>query len=186
MCCFGVLHLYRIKELARHEGLAPGAHRFDTRAGFLIGLIAGATVASITGVGIDMVLYTVLVLLCQADLKIAIPSSVIIMAWTSLIGIATKSLAGGIEPGVFGNWLAAAPIVAIGAPIGSIIVDKVGRAPTLLFVSFLCIGQFVWTITNEWARLGIAGLTVSLAGVLLFNLAFEWLHTKGNRLGRRS
>jgi len=185
-CSFGVLHLYRIKELARHEGLAPGAHRFDTRAGFLIGLIAGATVASITGVGIDMVLYTVLVLLCQADLKIAIPSSVIIMAWTSLIGIATKSLAGGIEPGVFGNWLAAAPIVAIGAPIGSIIVDKVGRAPTLLFVSFLCIGQFVWTITNEWARLGIAGLTVSLAGVLLFNLAFEWLHTKGNRLGRRS
>lgn len=62
---------------------------------------------------------------------------------------------------------------------------KVGRAPTLLLVSILCVGQFVWTITDEWARLGIAGLTAALAGVLLFNLAFEWLHQKGNLLNRR-
>ncbi|MEP2776578.1 MAG: sulfite exporter TauE/SafE family protein [Luteolibacter sp.] len=184
-CSFGVLHLYRLKELARHEGLAPGAHRFDRNAGLLIGLFAGVTVAAITGVGIDMVLYAVLVLLCQADLKIAIPSSVIIMAWTSLVGIATKTLFGGVQPGVFENWLAAAPVVALGAPLGAFIVDKVGRAPTLLLVSVLCIGQFAWTMTDEWARLGLTGLAASLGGVLLFNLAFEWLHRKGNHLDRR-
>jgi hypothetical protein len=99
-CSFGVLHLYRLKELGQHEGLAPGAHRFDRNAGLAIGLLAGATVAAFTGVGIDMVLYAVLVLLCQADLKIAIPSSVIIMAWTSLIGVAVKNLTHEVQPGV--------------------------------------------------------------------------------------
>lgn len=184
-CSFGVLHLYRLKELSRHEGLAPGAHRFDRNAGFLIGLFAGATVASITGVGIDMVLYAVLVLLCQADLKIAIPSSVIIMAFTSLVGIAVKNLTQTVQPGVYENWLAAAPVVALGAPLGAFVVDKVGRAPTLLFVSILCVGQFVWTMTDEWARLGIAGLACALGGVLVFNLGFEWLHRKGERGDRR-
>lgn len=184
-CSFGVLHLHRLRELARHEGLAPGAHRFDRTAGLLTGLLAGATVAAITGVGIDMVLYAVLVLLCQADLKIAIPTSILIMAFTSLIGLATKNLTTGLQPGVFGNWLAAAPVVALGAPLGAFIVDKVGRTSTLLLVSILCIAQFAWTITEEWPRLGITGLAAALAGVLIFNLAFEILFRKGNRLARR-
>ena len=184
-CSFGVLHLYRLKELSRHEGLAPGAHRFDRNAGFLVGLLAGASVASITGVGIDMVLDAVLVLLCQADLKIAIPSSVIIMAFTSLVGITVKNLTQTVQPGVFENWLAAAPVVALGAPLGAFVVAKVGRAPTLLFVSILCVGQFFWTMTDEWARLGLSGLACALGGVLVFNLGFEWLHRKGERVNRR-
>ena len=184
-CSFGVLHLYRLKELSRHEGLAPGAHRFDRNAGFLVGLFAGATVAAITGVGIDMVLYAVLVLLCQADLKIAIPSSVIIMAFTSLVGVAVKTITHTMQPAVFENWLAAAPIVALGAPLGAFVVDKVGRAPTLFFVSLLCIGQFAWTMTDEWARLGLVGLACALGSVLLFNIGFEWLHQKGERSDRR-
>ncbi|WP_193212535.1 sulfite exporter TauE/SafE family protein [Luteolibacter marinus] len=184
-CSFGVLHLYRLREISRHEGLAPGAHRFDRNAGFLVGLLAGATAAAVTGVGIDMVLYAVLVLLCQADLKIAIPTSVVIMAFTSLVGIATKGLTHTIQPGVFGNWLAAAPVVILGAPLGAFIVDKIGRAPTLMFVSILCIGQFAWTMRNEWLQLGVSGLAWSLGGVLLFNLGFEWLHRIGGHFDRR-
>ncbi len=184
-CSFGVLHLYRLNELTRHEGMAPGAHRFDRIAGLLVGFLAGATVSSITGVGIDMVIYAVLVLLCQADLKIAIPTSVIIMAFTSLVGIATKSITNTVNPEVFGNWLAAAPVVAIGAPLGAFIVDKIGRKLTLLLVSILCIAQFFFTIHSEWATLGIQGLLLALLGVLLFNLGFEWLHRKGEKFDRR-
>ena len=145
-CSFGVLHLYRLKEIVRHEGLAPGAHRFDRNAGFLVGLVAGATVSSITGVGVDMVLYAVLVLLCQADLRIAIPTSVIIMTFTSLFGLAAKTLFGSLQPGVFENWLAAAPVVVLGAPLGAFIVNRIGRTSTLLVVSILCVGQFLWTL----------------------------------------
>lgn len=184
-CSFGVLHLYRLNEIVSHEGLAPGAHRFDRNAGFLVGLLAGATVSSVTGVGIDMVLYAVLVLLCQADLKIAIPTSVIIMTFTSLVGIAIKEMMGTIQPGVYENWLAAAPVVALGAPLGAFIVHRVGRTSTLLVVSLLCVGQFFWTLQNEWARLGWLGACGAILGVVLFNLGFEWLHRVGGRFDRR-
>ena len=185
-CSFGVLHLYRLKEIVQHEGLAPGAHRFDRNVGFMVGLLAGATVSSITGVGVDMVLYAVLVLLCQADLKIAIPTSVIIMALTSLIGLTTKTLFGSLQPGVFENWLAAAPVVILGAPLGAFIVSRIGRKPTLMIVSILCVGQFLWTLQNERAALGVMGATIALAGVLLVNLGFEYLHRVGGRFDRRN
>ena len=185
-CSFGVLHMYRLKEIVRHEGLAPGAHRFDRNAGFMVGLLAGAAVSSITGVGVDMVLYAVLVLLCQADLKIAIPTSVIIMTFTSLFGLATKTLFGSLQPSVFENWLAAAPVVILGAPLGAFIVNRIGRTSTLLVVSILCVGQFLWTLQNEWAALGVLGAGIALAGVLIFNLGFEYLHRVGGRFDRRN
>ena len=133
-----------------------------------------------------MVLYAVLVLLCQADLKIAIPTSVIIMTFTSLFGLATKTLFGSLQPGVFENWLAAAPVVILGAPLGAFIVNRIGRTSILLVVSTLCVGQFFWTLQNEWAALGLAGAGIALAGVFIFNLGFEYLHRVGGRFDRRN
>jgi uncharacterized membrane protein YfcA len=183
---FGVLHLFRLREFARHDGLAPSAHRFDRVAGLLTGLLAGATVAAVTGVGIDMAIYCVLVLLCQADLKIAIPTSVILMAVTSLIGVATKlTVGGGLQPGVFENWLAAAPVVVVGAPLGAFVVGRIGRTPTLFFVSVLCIGQFGWAMVDGWSALGIAGVAVSLFGVGMLVALLGWLHAIGGRWNRR-
>jgi uncharacterized protein len=183
---FGVLHLYRTNQICANIGETPAAHEFDRKAGLLVGLGAGATVASITGVGIDMVLYSVMVLLMRTDLKSAIPSTVIIMAFTSLVGIATKNLVTGVEPGVFENWLAAAPVVILGAPLGAFIVDRIGRKSTLIVVSLLCIGQFVWTMHEESASLGWTGIGVALLAVALMNVGFGWLWRVGDRLERRS
>lgn len=182
---FGVLHFYRIREITGHHGIIPTQLRFDTTMGLSVGFLCGLTVASITGVGIDMVLYVVLVLVCHADLRIAIPTSVIVMAFTSVVGIVTKFLLGDIQPGVYDNWLVAAPIVALGAPLGAFIVNRIGRESTLIVVSGLCIAQFVWTLYNEWDQLRGWGLAVALLGVLLFNLIFQELHRLGDRLERR-
>ena len=176
---FGLLHLYRIGEIAGHVGMTEFDERWDFRVGLWLGLISGATVAAVTGVGIDMVLYALLVLLCRADLKIAIPTSVVIMAFTSVLGIAVKSVSTGVQPGVFENWLAAAPVVALGAPLGAFIVGLIGRKPTLLFVAVLCVGQFVWTCYAERARLGGLGILLALAAVGLCLLGFERLRAWG-------
>jgi uncharacterized membrane protein YfcA len=181
---FGVLHLYRTREFAAAEGLAPINRAFDWRAGFGVGLFAGLTMVSITGVGIDMMIYAVLVLLRRADLKIAIPTSVVIMAFNSVLGVLTKNLTTGLMPGVYENWLAAAPIVALGAPLGVFVVHLIGRAPTLYFVSVLCIGQFFWTMQDEWEHIGVRGLIFAVLGVAVFNLAFEALYRFGRRKKR--
>lgn len=183
---FGVLHFRRMNDICSNEGETPAAHKFDRDVGFIVGFFSGLTVAAITGVGIDMVLYAAMVLLMRADLKVAIPSSVIIMAFTSVVGIAFKNLFTGVQPGVFENWIAAAPIVALGAPLGAFIVDRIGRKPTLWVVAVLCIIQFVWTMKEESATLGILGIGISLAAVALMNVGFEGLWRLGDKLERRS
>jgi uncharacterized protein len=183
---FGVLHLFRIGEISSHVGMTSPGERWDFRVGLIVGAISGATVAAVTGVGIDMALYAALVLLCRADLKIAIPTSVLIMAFTSVVGIAFKAAFTGVQPGVYEQWLAAAPVVALGAPLGAVVVNLVGRRPTLLFVSVLCVGQFVWTCHAERAALGPVGIGLAVCAVLLALWGFERLRTWGHMLGHEA
>jgi uncharacterized membrane protein YfcA len=185
LCSFGLLHLRRINEITGYHGITPTDPGFDNRAGFIVGLLGSLTVASITGVGVDMMIYMVLVLLCHADLKIAIPTSVVLMAFTSLVGISVKLLLGSVQPGTFENWLAAAPVVALGAPLGALVVNRIGRRPTLLLVSLLCVGQFAWTLLHERSSLTPWNLSATVLGVVLFLLAFHDLYQRGNQLARR-
>jgi uncharacterized protein len=176
---FGVLHLYRLNEISSHDGMTEFDERWDFRVGLLIGVFSAATVVAVTGVGIDMVLYAALVLLCRADLKIAIPTSVVIMGFNSAFGILVKNFSTGLQPDVYENWLAAAPIVALGAPLGVYVVTLVGRKPTLMFVAVLCVGQFIWTCSMERRELGVIGLIAALAAVGLCLLGFEKLRAWG-------
>jgi uncharacterized membrane protein YfcA len=183
---FGVLHLYRTRHICANVGETPAAHRFDRNVGFGVGLLGGALVASITGVGIDMILYAVMVLLMRADLKVAIPSSIIIMAFTSFIAISIKMALGTVHPDVFGNWLSAAPVVALGAPLGVLIVALIGRRITLFVVAVLCIGQFGWTMQQGYSEVGLVVVACSVLAVALFIAGFEWMWKIGDRLARRS
>ena len=184
-CSFGLLHLRRMKEITSYVGMTPHDVAFDHKVGFIVGFLGSLTVASITGVGVDMTIYMVLVLWCHADLKIAIPTSVVLMAFTSVVGIITKLLLGSIQPGTFENWLAAAPIVAIGAPFGVMVVNLIGRRPTLLIVSVLCVLQFFWTLVHEKQSLTAWNLGATLLGLVLFLLVFQEMYRHGYRLARR-
>ncbi|WP_020209904.1 sulfite exporter TauE/SafE family protein [Gilvimarinus chinensis] len=179
---FGLLHLYRIGEIASHTGMTDFDETWDLKVGFSLGLTASALAVAVTGVGIDMVIYAALVLLCRADLKIAIPTSVVIMAFNSVYGVILKSATDSWQPGVYDNWLAAAPVVALGAPLGVFIVDLIGRKPTLLVVATLCVGQFIWTCFAEQEALGVWGIGAAIAAVLLCLAGFEKLRSWGIKL----
>lgn len=176
---FGILHLYRLSEITGHDHAGDPNCPLDFRVGLLLGAVAGISAVAVTGVGVDMVIYAALVLLSRVDLKVAIPTSVVIMAFASVIGVLVKTLAGDWQPQVFGNWLAAAPVVALGAPLGVYVVSLIGRRPTLLVVSTLCVVQFVWTCLAERATLGAAGTGVALVAVVACLAGFEWLRQLG-------
>ncbi len=127
-----------------------------------------------------MLLYMVLVMLFRADAKIAIPTSVIAMASLSLVGVATHAVLDGMHPEVYPNWLAAAPVVVLGAPLGAWVVQRLPRAPTLWLVSALCVSQFVWTCVQE--RVSATTLAVAVASVGAVVLIFQGLYRRGRRL----
>ena len=181
---FGILHLYRLREITGHDHAGDPRCPKDFRVGLMLGAISGFAAVSVTGVGIDMVIYAALVLLSRVDLKVAIPTSVVIMAFSSVVGVVVKSVAGDWQPGVLGNWLAAAPVVALGAPLGVFVVGLIGRKPTLLVVALLCIVQLVWTCISERATLGVAGTAVALVSVLVCLAGFEALRLLGLRRER--
>ncbi|WP_226704942.1 sulfite exporter TauE/SafE family protein [Microbulbifer elongatus] len=182
---FGILHLYRLREITGHDHAGDPRCPADFRVGLVLGGVSGFAAVSVTGVGIDMVIYAALVLLSRVDLKVAIPTSVVIMAFSSVVGVAVKSVTGDWQPGVLGNWLAAAPVVALGAPLGVFVVGLIGRKPTLLVVALLCIVQLVWTCVSERATLGVLGTVAAAVAVLVCLGGFEALRSLGLRRERR-
>ena len=178
-CSFGVMHLVKMKEILRAEGITRTTTGFDREIGLAVGL-AGGLLAAIVGVGVDMVLYAVLVLLYRADLKIAIPTSVIAMAYASLVGVASHGAMGSLNPAIFGHWIAAAPVVAIGAPFGALVVHYLPRKPTLVLVSGLCIIQYAWMLAQT--RPAGSALVFAVGGLVIFNGVFHLLYTTGRRL----
>ncbi len=181
---FGIIHWLKIGEIVRPEGPRVPHDKLDRPLGLFVGL-SGGVLASLTGVGIDMMIYALLVLFYRCDLKVAIPTSVVLMAFTSVIGIATNLGLSAIAPqsysidiAVLWNWLAAAPVVALGAPLGAIVVERLPRAPTLLIVSTLCVAQFVWTLLDQ----GVTGwpLALTLGGLRAISVLFLYLFHLGH------
>ncbi len=176
---FGIVHYVRWREIEDLDGFGVHTPARDLALGLAIG-VTGGLVTAVTGVGVNMLLYMVLVMLFRSDAKIAIPTSVIAMAALSLVGVATHTMLGGLQPEVGSNWLAAAPVAALGAPFGAWMVQRLPRAPTLWLVSALCVVQFVWTCVQE--RITGTALAVAVAGVAAVVLIFQGLYRRGRRL----
>lgn len=182
---FGILVFHRLSELLASNCTPKRSAIVDPAAGIIIGLLGGLS-AGLTGVGTDMIAFTTLVLLYRADMRIAIPTALLLMAWNSLLGTLVSASLGMLGSAEFHNWLAAAPIVIIGAPLGALCVHFVPRKLTLLLISAICIMQLIYVLYRvagpsptglDWKLFAVVGTVI-----LAFNLLFQLLHTLGKRL----
>lgn len=172
---FGLIHLHRLNEFSLYQGYNKLPGQAEYVWGFVTGCISSAIITSTSGVGIDMAVYSFLVIAMRTDLKIAIPTSVVIMALMSVYGISLRLLEGGIEEEVFYNWMAAAPIVIFGAPLGAVAIERLGRKPTLMVVAFLCVAQFVWTCIDQFHSLRWWGCFLAVVCVIGLTIGLEAL-----------
>jgi len=173
---FAILTLAKNREFCSLNTVPKIDSGAAMKLGLLVGVAGGITTALI-GVGIEMLLYTTLVLLFRSDLKVAVPTAVSAMAIASVLGTALHIAMGDIAPEVFYTWMACGPIVVFGAPFGAFLVSVIPRVRTLYFVSALCVVQFVWTLQQvapgpkEWALVGCA-MAVAVIG-------FYWTYRVG-------
>jgi uncharacterized membrane protein YfcA len=172
---FGLLTLSKNPEICGLKGKGPADPAVAVRVGLAAGLIGG-TIASMIGVGVEMAVYTVMVLLFRSDLKIAIPTAVSAAALASIEGALLHAYLGDVDHETLYNWLAASPIVIFGAPIGTYLVSIIPRTKTLYFVSFLCVLQFVWTLyqtahsSQEWWFVGASMVLAVTVLVTLYRM----------------
>ena len=87
--------------------------------------VVGGVVSGLVGSGIDMICFSVLVLLFRISESIATPTSVILMAVNSVFGVLLHIFVfAGINEQVQAYWLAAVPVVVIGAPLGAFFCSR--------------------------------------------------------------
>jgi len=134
-------------------------------AGFAGGIFSG-----LVGNGIDIITFSVLVLWLRLDEKIATPTSVVLMAINSMVGLLIHSqLTGDFSGMVVDWWLAAVPVVVVGAPLGALACCYMNRHTVAAVLIGLVALEFItslWLIpmtTSLWLLSGL--VLVLLAGV---------------------
>lgn len=130
------------------------------RGAVLLVALAGCGAVALVGAGLDLVLFIALVVLFRCDLRVAVPSSVVVMAYGSVLGTATQLSLGRLDPAVLDYWVAAAPVVAIGAPVGVLALRLIPRLQGLRLVAGLCVLQFAWGAHS--GGIGAAGIAAAL------------------------
>lgn len=111
-------------------------------AGFL-----GGVVSALVGTGENSVAFMVMVLLFRINEKIATPTAVILMTMATIPGFLVHLLwLRDFSPAVMGYWLAAIPVVAVGAPLGAVICSYMNRRSIVNLLLFLIALEFVSTV----------------------------------------
>ena len=180
---FGLLHLRHLNEIATQSSMTAQSDRWSFAAGASVGGLASCTIVATTGVGIDMFVYLLLVLLYRADLRVAVPTAVIAMAYASVVGVVFTASTTGLAAGTVDNFLAAVPVIVIGTPIGAYVVSRIGRKPPLFAVAVLCVLQFAWIAFVERSALGLGGLVAALGATGALLLGFEWVFVRSRARG---
>ena len=147
----------------------------------------GGIVTSLTGSGLDIVTFSLLCLLYGVSEKVATPTSVVLMAWNSIVGFALHlSLLSAPADGVpywHGDfhleardfWLVSIPVVVLGAPAGARFIRNKSRTfvATLLYAAIVLQFAAAWFVLRPEGWLaGFSALVFGAGAGLFLLLAF--------------
>lgn len=153
--------------------------------------VLGGVVTSITGSGLDILTFSLLVLRFRISEAIATPTSVVLMGLNALVGALYRgNVQEALAPAAWSYWWVCVPIVVVGAPFGAQFIRDKSRlfVATLLYVS---IGvQFVaaLVIVPQTPWLLAFSAAVFVGGLVLFRgmaskgvRRLEWLAARSRR-----
>lgn len=144
--------------------------RSDMARLLFFGLIGGM-ISSIFGTGINIFSFCLMTIYYRIDEKVAVPSSVIIMTLETILGFFLHAgLINDFQSEAFEMWLACIPFVAIFAPLGSFVINKVPRKAVATFLYIILIVQFIgamWVIKPNLMQLIMCLITL-VAGLSTF------------------
>lgn len=104
----------------------------------------GGMMSGLVGSGIDIICFSVLVLLFRVTEKVATPTSVVLMGVNSVVGFLLHvCYLGGFTQTVQNYWLAAVPVVVVGAPLGACICTRMQNHTIINLLIFIILIELV-------------------------------------------
>ena len=139
-------------------------------SGFVGGVMTG-----LVGNGIDIICFSVMILLFRLSEKVSTPTSVILMAINAIIGFSAHLfIVGGFSLQVESYWLAAIPVVVIGAPLGVYFCTKLNNktiaSMLICLISFELLSSILIIPQTSFI------ISISVFYFLLSSLIFYRLH----------
>lgn len=148
-----------------------------------VGFIGG-TVSGVTGSGLDIITFSLLVLFYRTCETVATPTSVVLMAINSVCAFLwMEGFGSGVAEAAWDYWLVCIPIVVIGAPLGAWFIRNKSRKfiARILYASIVLqyIGALI--ILPMDTKLVLFSCSVIIIGLLCFWTAIHF----GNRRLKR-
>ncbi|MEM8746099.1 MAG: sulfite exporter TauE/SafE family protein [Actinomycetota bacterium] len=179
--------LSRRRAVVEQLAVAP----LDTRTvrGWIVVVAAlGGVASALFGSGADVAVYLAVTIVLGVRPSVGVATSVVTMAAVSVVGllvsIATGALvvsSGGTD--VLGMWLAAVPIVVVGAPLGSWFADRVSPRALATFIGSLAVVELVSTVLFvEELRTDLTVAAVGAIGLVVAGLALHRILVLRERL----
>jgi uncharacterized membrane protein YfcA len=134
--------------------------------GFIGGCLTG-----LVGNGIDIICFSVMVLLFRLSEKVSTATSVVLMAFNSLVGFTLHLLIiGGFTAQVESYWLAAIPVVVVGAPLGAYFCTRLNNKT----IATILITLIMVELSSSLSLIPLTDkiVSVSLAVFLLFSFIY--------------
>ena len=143
--------LSRRRDVVEHLLVAPLQNRSVQHWVVLVSA-AGGVASALFGSGADVAVYLLLTIVLGVRPGIGVATSVVTMAAVSVVGLFVALATGQLmvspavgDTDVFGMWLAAVPVVVIGAPVGSWCASRVSTSSLARFIAALAAVELVST-----------------------------------------
>ncbi|WP_347390249.1 sulfite exporter TauE/SafE family protein [Pseudoalteromonas pernae] len=155
-----------VKSINEQDGL------WRSGAGLFMVALLGGVLSAFVGAGADTLLFFYLVLRQRVSAKALIPTTVCLMALVSIVGIVSLTLLGrfSVSNPIFDAWFFAAPIVAIGAPLGAYALGKVHERVVLRFIYLLITVEVVSTLLLIDFAVQMKALLLGLTILVVFSV----------------
>ncbi|WP_198942646.1 sulfite exporter TauE/SafE family protein [Methyloprofundus sedimenti] len=136
--------------------------------------VVGGVISGLVGSGIDMICFSVLVLLFRVCESVATPTSVVLMAINSLLGVLLHLIVlDGINAQVHAYWLAAVPVVVVGAPLGAFCCSRMHHLQIrylLIFLISIELFSSIWILSFDMTL-----VIFSVTLLMVFSSLMFWM-----------
>ncbi len=179
---------YRQQIILRRSSVPAPSARVVVALG--LGGLAGGFASALVGSGADVATYIVVVVVLGANPRIGVPTSVLVMTAVSILGFVWLGVAegqlfasasAGSGTDLAGLWLAAVPVVAWGAPLGSLVASRVTDRQLVAFVMLLAAIEVISTIVFlEELRTDVALVIFGVVALVATVVGLAWVQRRRN------